>query len=325
MLFMALCATFCLPPYVYELTSGDGDFSLHLLLGSMMWEQGQVLHVEPTNFIAPDKPFIAHEWGSQYLYGMLHSWLGLTGPILYTAVVTCSALLLSLRRARSLGASQLAALAVMLPAVVVIDSHLHARPHVVTWLFMLLWLELLEQRADERISNRRWMGLSAVLIVLWTNLHGGFLLAFVLLGLYLADETLKLFFVAGTARQQGFHRLLLGGAGAVAILAASGLNPFGFGLHAHDLAFLQDPWLASRVEEFQSPDFHLTIHRIYLVWLSGSLVLLLAAPPLRPHSARVCPRSLGRLGSAVPESLSSSFLLQQFFTQYEIFSFCDLA
>ena len=44
------------------------------------------------------------------------------------------------------------------------------------------------------------------------------------------------------------------GAAALACLLASGLNPYGFRLHQHILAYLNAPWILDHVQEFQSPN-----------------------------------------------------------------------
>ena len=71
----------------------------------------------------------------------------------------------------------------LLLAVFASSIHFLARPHVLSWLFTLIafWLlETLEARGDQRVLF--WM---PILILVWVNLHGGFLVAFVMQGAYL--------------------------------------------------------------------------------------------------------------------------------------------
>jgi hypothetical protein len=70
--------------------------------------------------------------------------------------------------------------------------HLFARPHVLSWLFTVIWFQLLDssESANPAASQRRLWYLPA-LMLLWVNLHGGFVLGFALLGLYLLSAVVR--------------------------------------------------------------------------------------------------------------------------------------
>src|ERR1700694_1275599 len=81
--------------------------------------------------------------------------------------------------------------------------HLFARPHVLAWLFAVIWFQILDssESADGTESRRRLWYLPA-LMMLWVNLHGGFVLGFALLGLYLLSGSIRYF----RCRDEGMHR-----------------------------------------------------------------------------------------------------------------------
>ena len=59
--------------------------------------------------------------------------------------------------------------------------HMLARPHVLSWLFVLLWVDVL-YRFEE---GKRWVLLwLPPLMLLWVNVHGGFILGLALLALF---------------------------------------------------------------------------------------------------------------------------------------------
>src|SRR6185369_2642108 len=77
------------------------------------------------------------------------------------------------------------------------EIHWLARPHVFSFLMMIIYHYLLEcwQRRDK---NRLY--LLAPIMLLWVNLHGGFLGGFILLGAYLIGNIVCLLSASPDAR-----------------------------------------------------------------------------------------------------------------------------
>jgi hypothetical protein len=98
------------------------------------------------------------------------------------------------------------------------------------------------------------------LCVLWTNVHGGFLASFVLIGCYAAGDLLRgIVEPAAYDRVQAVRRagrfFLIGGICGLATL----LNPYGFRLHSHLWRLANDPQQKAFILEwqpfrFQSPE-----------------------------------------------------------------------
>lgn len=247
--------------------SQDGDPALHILLGDLVRERGFVLPNEPTTFTADAKPFIAHEWLSEVAFSYADSALGLAGPLLLVALAAATTLALLMRRMRELGASPWPQVVFVVPTMLVMQQHLIVRPHVFAWLLALVWTIRLERLWSGEISWRRWLAGALPLMLLWTNLHGSFPLAFVLMGLFgLAAllEALGAEEEPERARSLAtFRRWVLLG---LCALAASGLNPFGFDLHRHVFEFASGAAgsVLGATREFRSPDFHHFGPRVFL-------------------------------------------------------------
>ncbi len=173
-----------LPPKAAVLLSFDGDVALHVLLGDLMWSQGGLLETEPTNFAVPAKPFIAHEWLAQVAFARAHAALGWAGPLGICALAWSATLGLLWARMRWAGAAVWPAVIVLLPTIAVVHTHLNARPHVITWLFMSLLVEGVERIRRGTLSPWQWLTLALPLMLLWSNVHAGFLAVVPVLGLY---------------------------------------------------------------------------------------------------------------------------------------------
>src|SRR5205814_8817890 len=74
-------------------------------------------------------------------------------------------------------------------ALAMLSSGLHwlARPHIFSLLLTVVWYRILDDYQYKKINRLRFLPL---LMLLWVNLHGGFILGFVLLGVYLAGNAL---------------------------------------------------------------------------------------------------------------------------------------
>ena len=208
-------------PQAAAFVSRDGDLALHLLLGDLVRASGEVLATEPTTFTASDRPFVAHEWLSQVIFSALHDLLGLRGPLMAVAALLATTLAVILRRCRAEGASAWPSVLAVLGATLVAHNHLVARPHAFSWLLATLWWFRLEDLHAGRLSARRWLALGLPMLVLWTNLHGGFVTAFFLLGLFGLGALGEAMIAAPSDRAPALHRFwTLVGLG-VAGLAAS--------------------------------------------------------------------------------------------------------
>jgi hypothetical protein len=265
-----------LGPQAASFVSGDGDLALHLLLGDLIRESGWVLATEPTTFTASDRPFVAHEWLSEVMFSGLHELFGLHGPLMAVAALLATTLVVILRRCLQDGASAWPAVFAVLGATLVAHNHLIARPHAFSWLLATLWWLQLEDLHSGRLTLRRFAGAALPMLVLWTNLHGGFVTAFFLLGLFGLGELAEAVTAEPTDRGSALHRFFaLVGLG-VAGLVVSGLNPFGFSLHLHILGFMNTPGIVDHVAEFVSPDFHDPAEKLFLLWALGVFSLMMA-------------------------------------------------
>ena len=140
------------------------------------------------------------------------------------------------------------------PMLSTVNLHWLARPHVFGWILLLACLLLLERR--ERLG---WF---VVLGILWANVHASFFLGPLLALLAAAGQWLAPRLWPIEPPPDWTHPAKA----AATLLAASFVNPYGWWLHAHVVAYLADTALLSRIGEFQSFNFH----------VAGSAQILLA-------------------------------------------------
>ena len=255
----------------------DGDVGTHIRIGDYILAHRSVPTHDFLAFSKPGQEWYAFEWLTEVIFSFLHSQAGLKGVVLLSGVVITAAFTVLLLHALWRGANTVIALALVLMSVNATNIHFHARPHIFTLLFLALALWLIA--ADRR--RRTWaLWLLIPVTVFWTNVHGGFLVLFALLGLLVIGsfvESLLWSEQASRGKSDAIRYSLLGAACA----AASLVNPYGLKLHLFLLDYLRSDTIRNGVQEFQSPSFRgeSMFHYMILLFLG----LAITGPLLRKH------------------------------------------
>jgi hypothetical protein len=199
-----------------SLPGGDPDTYWHLASGKWMVEHGQLLRSDVFSSTQSGAPYSVGEWlGELAIYGayVLGGWAGIA--LLRATLVAVGAFFITrvaLRAAPAPFALAVTALALALSEITWTD-----RPQLFTFALFPLLLELL---IAARAGRARLLFAVPPLVLLWTNLHGGYALGLALVAIFAAEAVL-------TRR----NALPFAAAGVLA-LAASFVDPGSLGLGA---------------------------------------------------------------------------------------------
>jgi hypothetical protein len=254
---------------------GDASIGWHIRNGDLMISSRTVTRTDPFSVTMSGQPWYAWEWLYDLAIAGIHHWLGLNGVVLFTAFVIAATFALTLRLCLRRGADPAVTVALLALSLGASMIHLLARPHVLSWLFTVIWFQLLDSsESDGQVSNRRLWWLPA-LMLLWVNLHGGFVVGFALLGIYLVSNAFQ-YFRCRQDEMRDVISLRLRQLGAVTTLSliASLVNPYGYRLHVHVYRYLSSRWLMNHIDEFLSPDFHGVAQQCFVVILLITIVAL---------------------------------------------------
>lgn len=231
----------------------DGDSGWHIRTGEWILEQHRVPQVDIYSFSKGGQPWFAWEWLTDVVYALLHKTYGLKGIVLLAAlVISCFGLAL-FRHMIWKGASPAAVLVTTLLVIGASSIHYHARPHVVTLLFLTISLWMID--ADRKSPSWR-IWLLVPLTILWVNLHGGFLGLIACLGLLVAGTAIELAlekWLDGT--EPDWNRLRRYALVSLLCGVSSIVNPYGIKLHQHIYHYLRSDWIKNNIQEFLSPVF----------------------------------------------------------------------
>jgi hypothetical protein len=256
----------------------DSDIGWHIRTGELMLLTHSLPRTDPFSSTMQGQPWFAWEWLYDILLGILYKACGLNGVVWLCALLVAATFALLLLQLLRRGTGLPLAIVLMLLAVSASTIHLYARPHIVSWLFSLLWFVALETTdgvAHGRLPQWiRWFFPASML--LWVNLHGGWLFGMALLGIYAFAA-----FVESIRTQDAFaairagHRARAMGLAWVASALATLANPFGWRLHEHIYRYLSNRYLMNRIDEFRSPDFHGWAERCFALILMLTLIAFL--------------------------------------------------
>src|SRR3989441_4216897 len=162
---------------------GDAGIGWHIRNGELMLRTHMITRTDPFSYTMSGQPWLAWEWLYDAIIGVVHQSLGLNGVVFFTATVIAFTFALTFRIVLGRGSMLQISIALLLLAMGAAMIHFLARPHVLSWLFTVIWFQLLDS-AEVAPGNRRQLIWLPLLMLLWVNLHGGFLFGLALLGLY---------------------------------------------------------------------------------------------------------------------------------------------
>ncbi len=226
----------------------DPDAWWHLRTGQLILQNHGLFHSDPFSFTRFGQSWINHEWLSDVLLFGIYRIAGIGGLIVtFAAIIAASFLLVYVRSA---GRPYLAALMTLWGAVASASTW-GVRPQMFSLLLASIFLLLLEA-SEHRPRLLRW---TAPLMLLWVNLHAGYPIGLVFVGLFLAGEALEAA-ISPEPWQHFAPRLKRLAVAFVVCMALVALNPYGWRIYLYPLETLHSAAMQRFIQEWFSPNFH---------------------------------------------------------------------
>jgi hypothetical protein len=232
----------------------DPIIGVDIRIGQWILSHHAIPHHGLFSFTLAGRPWCDWEWLSDVLYALLFRIHGLSAIVAFHLGLLCLVSVILYRTAR-LRAGRIVAFAATCLVMAATTIHWLARPHLITWLFLAIFCFLLE-RADVTGDHKPLL-VFPLLMVLWVNLHPGFVAGLLVLGVWCAHSLVRYWSVSNEKdhqrrKAQAFWFGLL----FASCLAATVVNPYFWHLDAHIASYLFSPKsVTSNVAEWLSPDF----------------------------------------------------------------------
>ena len=247
----------------------DGDTGYHIRTGEYIIHNWTIPEQDIFSFRSPPLPWTAHEWLAEIVMALVHRAAGLTGTVIFFAFLIATTYLLLFRMLRQESRDLLLGTLIVCLAAVSSTPHWLARPHIFSLVLTVIWYHLLNE--FQYRQNNRLLFLP-LLTLLWVNLHGGYIVGIVLLGIYMAGNLMA----SITSREPDAQRSLQKSKTLLLVMIAcilvSTLNPQGYHILLFPFKVTSDKFLMDHVQEFLSPNFHEPLPFKYLLLLTIAIL-----------------------------------------------------
>ncbi len=212
------------------------DLAYHLRAGAEILASGSIPVADSWTFTAFGLPWTDQQWGAQVVLAAIFQVAGWTGLVLFRAVLVAAIFgcLLEIGRRRGLGMRRAAWLS--LAAFIVASPTLGMRPQLLGMALLAMVLLLVVDRRAH--PGRLWI--VPVIVAVWANIHGSFLLGPLVVGLAWLEDLHD--------RTERPHRTLLI---AVVSAIAACLTPFGPWVWAYAVGLSTNPEVTGRIVEWR--------------------------------------------------------------------------
>lgn len=246
--------------------ASDPDLWWHLATGRLIATTGAIPRVDPFSWTHLGQPWVAHEWLTDWLMYQVYALAGLPGLMLFYGLVIGAAYWLMYQIAARYSVPL--ALAVTAWAGVVGIPAWGPRPQMFNLLFLALFIYILTDWMEKPEEYSPFV--LTLLMVLWVNMHGGFVLGIVVVFIYLAAAYL---YHGSQARNLA--------AAACLLMLAPAANPQGLKIYVYPFLTLGSEIMQSTILEWSSPNFHLVDYQVFPI-LIGMGVLAFIYSPNKP-------------------------------------------
>ncbi len=194
----------------------DSDPLWHVAAGDLIRAQGTIPASDPWSFTAGDYRWLNVSWLWDMLFSIIVQHLGWEGAAAINGIIIAALLAITYVHCVLRSGNGMASFFSVV--LIFIMFHLHLRPVHVTHFMIALWMLMLGLIIRSE-CKAYWLALLPASMLVWVNSHGGFILGFVILGLFTSEAILL---------KKPQRNALLATCAACAIAALC--NPYGFGI-----------------------------------------------------------------------------------------------
>ncbi len=230
---------------------GDADYWWHIVTARWILDHHALPAHDLYTYTVPDHRWTDHEYLSELLMYGLGKVGGQLAVSLGFGAITWAGFWFLLRRINLRATNFVATAAALALAAVAGVAVWGPRPQMITFALVCVELYLLERFLH---GDHRGLYAMPLIMVAWANFHGGFVIAFLFLGIAFSVELVR--WLMDRSKLQSRTR-----AGRIALIsiasAIAGLiNPHGFSLYTYSWRTQTSAVQQAFIREWQSPDFH---------------------------------------------------------------------
>ena len=247
---------------MFNMKVWDPDFWWHLKTGEYIYQTGSLPETDPFSYSSLEKDPINPEskrikfilssyWLFQLILFLIYKAFSFQGIIYLRAVILTLLVFVLYKAARREGMGFYLSIVFIIPSIVILVNFTGERPQLFSFLFNFLLIYLLEGFRKSQVSSLKYLFPIPFIMLLWANMHGGFILGVIILSIYIVSEACKYAFrkFGQPLPMKSLKLLILAGIISVFITL---LNPNGYNV-VPVLLELEKGRYMSMIIESQSP------------------------------------------------------------------------
>ncbi len=160
------------------------DTGFHLAAGRWILTNFTVPVKDIFTYTVSQNEYIDIQWLYQVLIYAFYSFFNYTGLTIFNTLVIGCVFYLLLKKMNLYGVPVFMSLILLFVTVISIQLRFGYRPEIVTWLFMLCILLILERYY---YFNKAKLFLLPLIMIIWVNMHGLFILGIIIIAVYLVS------------------------------------------------------------------------------------------------------------------------------------------
>jgi len=246
----------------------DTDMWWHLKAGEETWRNGEVYSVDTFSFTREGESWLNHSWLYQVLmflvfraggYWALSVWVGLCAVISIAFVY------------QQMESNSMIKVIVGILAGIVSSVVWAPRPQIMSLVLFSAVGYLFYLYKWKKVNRLLWL---APIFILWSNLHGGYILGIVFMGALLCGELLNKILAENSMEHLSWREIKILGIWILACSLVVLINPFGLGMWKIPFTTIGIESLQNLISEWASPDFHQFYQQPMLWMLFGVIAAI---------------------------------------------------
>jgi hypothetical protein len=151
-----------------------------------------VLYTNFYSYTLPDQPFVNHHWLSGVVFYLIYAAAGFKGLSIFYILLGCATLFLFFDVARK-KSNLFIATAFSIALMPLIASRAEVRPEMFTYFFTGVFVYAAQKYTEGETEKHgsRLIWLLPMVMLLWVNLHIGFVFGFLVLGAFWVEEVVR--------------------------------------------------------------------------------------------------------------------------------------
>ena len=249
----------------------DADTGFHIMIGRFFLENGHVPVQDIFSFTVPGKEWVAFSWGTGLIFALMDSIMQLNGVVLICILLILVTLYITYKLLMKWKINFFIIALSIFALTSLTSIHWLARPHLFTIFLTCLTFYLLELAKD----NNKYYYPIPIIMMIWVNMHPGFISGFFLLILYLVGNLIELLMTKDQDDVITYNkRLKTLGIILIASFLLTLLNPYGLSSYYYIYDTLKSSSIVNLTLEYHSPNFHGTYAVIVFEFLIIAFIFI---------------------------------------------------